>query len=272
MSDNPFDAGDAPQLFDDRSVDLGQALTGGTGMAIRHAPSFLGSSLILFAAYVASICTCVGILGTAPFLMWGLYAFLLTAADDAPRLDALWSGLEQPGRTFLSGWGMILCLMVVLAPTIGASSAISVAAEQGMVSQTVAAWFPSVVGLVWGLMIAPLTYAPLLWVDGRASVLSAFTMALDAFKGSWGALAAISLLTQVLMLPTTLAGVWVQTLDLESMAPDEVLDLLAPMLGGGLVLYGWLFVAGIVGQCWMAHAYRQVVPRTEGTDGGSSAL
>lgn len=265
MTDNPFEATEAHTPFDGRSVDLGTVFTEGTSMAVRHVLQFLLAGFVLFAAYLVSICTCVGWIITLPYMVWGTYAFLLTVADGEARIDALWSGLEDPGRVFLSGWGLIFCLVVIVSPTIGTAVATEFAVQEGMLPAWSSSVVPLVAGAAWGALIAPLTYAPLLWADGRAGVIASFTMAIDAFKGSWLQVALISVVLQLGMAPSSLASAWLQSKQLEMLTagPDEIWSVLAPLLSVVAFIYLVMFVMGVLGQCWMANAYRQVVPRAQ---------
>jgi hypothetical protein len=266
MSDNPFDAGASePSPFDGRTVDLGAVLSVGSLRALTNVHRFLGAGVVLFVAYIVSLCTCVGIFFTAPFLLFGSYAFLLSVADDEPRISAVWSGLDRdPGSIFLSGWGIVLLLALVISPTLAASFAVEMAVQEGAMPAWATQAVASGVGAIWGCLIAPLTYAPMFWADGRTGTLSSFGTAIEAFRGSWLQVAAINLLTQVLNAPGSLVAVWMQSKQeevLRSPGSEEAVDTAITMLAAAGGVYLLLFVAGTLGGCWMATAYRQVVPR-----------
>jgi len=264
MASNPFDAGAGPASEDYPTVSLGTVLTSGSAVALRHMPHFLGASLMLFLAYIVSLMMlCIGILFTAPLMMWGMYRFILSVADGEADFAELWSAADDPGRIFLQGWGLILLLMVVMSPAMAAAVAGQLAAEQDVVPPWLGAAAPSVVGGVWAAIVAPLMYTPLVWADTAASPTEALRRSLDGMKGSWGAVAALAVITQVLMLPNTVFGVYIEerTAALEAAPPEVVLGLAGEVMAATAGLYLVLFVVGWLSTMWSATAYRQVFPR-----------
>jgi len=263
---NPFEASQADVHDPAPRVRLGEVLTDGTVRAVRHLPHFFAAALVLMAGYLVSLLAlCVGLLFTLPHLLYGLYRFTLSVADGRPTMSKLWSGQRDPVGIFLSGWGVFLLLAVVMSPSVMASVAGQLAAEREMIPAWAGTVAPALMGALWAGMVAPLLYAPYVWADRDASPVEAFGLALDAMKASWGSLAVIAVLTQVVLLPNAFFSIYLeqQQAVLLTATPDEAMGLLTEMFGAIAVLYSLLFVGGTVSSMWTAVAYRQVFPAAQ---------
>ena len=263
-TDNPFASGAEPpslSLAGGRRVDLMVALRDGTGHALRHPLALFGAAVLAFVVYLVSVCTCVGWVATAPFLLRGLNRFMLSVVDGQPDFGAFTEGVNgDPLRVFLNGWGVLLVLFLLILPSMGLSFALEYAKGAGLIGPWVALGLGNVVGLAWGAVIVPLSYASYLWADRDLGVMDAYKEAFEAFRPSWLPLIGLLVAMQLVMLPPTLLGPYIQGLVETVQAHPEALDALAPMFGATALMYLWFGAALMLSMCWTITAYRQVIP------------
>jgi len=269
-TNNPFAAGQeasipgGPTLGDGRRVDLVAAVRDGTMTALRNVLPIGGGLFLVVLVYLASVCTCIGWMVSGPFMLHGMNRFMLSVVDGKPDFGAFTDGVTGPDpmRVFLHGWGVILLLMLLLVPSISVSIVVELAQEQGMVSSALGLTLSTVAGLLWAVVIAPLTYASYAWADRDLGALEAYTAAFAAFRPSWGALAALAVGLQVAFLPGVVIGPYMeaQSQAMATLPPDQALSGLGALFGLLGLLYGYMAVMGGVTMCWTLTAYRQVVP------------
>lgn len=265
--DNPFAAGadrmatpsGGPLPVGGR-VDLVAALRDGTMHALRNILPLTGGFLVAFTVYLVSVCTCVGWIVAAPFLLRGMNRFMLSIVDGKPDFGVFSEGLSPaPTEVFLRGWGILLILFVLILPSMGVAIAVQVAQDSGQVSAAVGLVVSNVASLLWGAAIAPLTYASYVWADRSLGVIASYKGAFETFRPSWPALVGLLAATQVVLLPSSLLGPYVQELATAApLAPSP--EGLSAMIALTLLMYAGLAAGLGVSMCWAATAYRQVVP------------
>ena len=242
-------------------VDLAAVFVDGTSMAFRNVLPIAGGLFIIGMAYIVSVCTFVGGLATAPFLLYGANRFMLSVVDGGPDFGALSSGVTgpEPKRVFLHGWGVILLLVVMMLPLYGVAMAVQVARKLGLLEPLVGFTLTILMDLVWSAVVAPLTYASYVWADRGLGPMASYSAAFTAFRPSWGALAALLVVMQAAMFPGKILWLFIQEQSemMASASPDQALGMKLWLM---LAFYLYLAVIGGISMCWMMVAYRQVVP------------
>jgi hypothetical protein len=272
MNDNPYAPGAADPFSDGPNppftgkVDLVAAIRDGTLHAIRGGPYILGGLFLTFVLYLVSVCTCVGWIGLAPFMLHGLNRFMLSVVDNRPDFGSFTDGFQnKPGSVFLSGWGVLLLLVLILSPSMGVAFAVQFATQSGKVSATAGTVITLISGLGWSAAIAPLLYGTYVWADRGLGTIESFTTSFEAFRPSWLQLIGLQVLSQVLFAPMSFLGPYLeaQGAAMESLPPEEALSGLGGLLGTVGVLYGFMALLTAVTMCWTLTAYRQVFAAPE---------
>ena len=144
-----------------------------------------GAGVGLLLIYLASVCTCVGWVVGLPVLMFGMETVALRLIEGRATPNDCFAGTQDLGRVVVTGWGLFLCLTVIMLPALAVVVPLHVSAGQGMAQPGIALLVSTLVSLLWGLAIAPVMMAPWLWVDRSLGPVDAVKVAFESFRPHW---------------------------------------------------------------------------------------
>jgi hypothetical protein len=249
--------GSEPQTM---GLDLGQVVMDALSAVARNLLPLLGAGLLVIFTYFLSIVTCVGWIFLLPVLLWGVYRFTVQMVDGRASVSVFWDDLPPFGEMFLRMWGVMLLMLVIMAPILVVGVASSLLAEQiGLIARTALTF---VATTLYSLVLVRVQLAPLLVVDRRMRVFEAFGEAWQATGPRWGPLVVLQLLVALLGAPAQVVTVGMQMLQEQSGTdPQAALEVLPAILGLYLALIVLSAVAGVVGMALYGVVYRRLFPK-----------
>lgn len=258
---DPFQAPGAEATNPVGTLDLGRAVVDGGQAVLSNLGSTLGALVLGVVLYYASICTCVGWIGVAPLLLWGMYRFVLDAVDGPATVGALFSGTRRFGDVFLRMWGLILVWLLLFSPVVVAVSAWLVpkllsGQAPDPIEQSLVIGVPST---LYGLLVARFLVAPFLMVDRDLPLGEAFAATWELTRGHGLKLAGLQLLLALLNAPAQVLSVGAQIYGQDAPPdPFEALDRLSVVMALNVGVIGISLLAGMFGLAFFAAAYRQL--------------
>lgn len=259
---DPFQAPGSEPSNPVGTLDLGRAVVDGGQAILTNLGPTVATIIVGVLLYYASICTCVGWIGVAPLLLWGVYRFVLDAVDGRrASVGALFSGMQNFGAAFLRMWGLMLIWILLFSPVVAVVMAYLLpkllAGEQpDPIEQSLVIGIPST---LYGLAVARFLIAPFLIVDRDLPVGEAFSETWALTRGHGLKLAGLQLLLALLNAPAQVLSVGAQIYGNDLPAdPARALDQLTVVLGLNLAVIAISMMAGIFSLAFFAAAYRQL--------------
>ena len=270
---DPFEAPQTalPAVDADR-FDIAGAMWGGLAALWRNLGATVVVLVLGMAAYLLSVCTLVGWIVILPALAWGIYAFILEAADGTAAVRTIYPAEGQfwhvVGQMWLLGVVFVVpvAILGMVPPFVwnyvrhGQLIVVGQPVENAIVS--------TVSSLVWAPLWCRFWFAPYAMVDRDHGALEALGLSWRLSRPVWLPLVGLWLATVILTSPFSVGLIglqWLQDPANRSVLPppaDAWWVLQAAMWS--TVLGSTLFAMGT--QMMIATAYRQVT-RSSPTDG-----
>lgn len=256
---SPADGGEALG-----GISLTDALATGASAMLRNLISLIGTSLVLFLAYMASCCTLVGWIAVVPWLAMGYFQWALDAVDGKASLFTCFRRVaDDPVTMLLRAWGIGLMMLVVGLPAgvIGASLGVLTlnATPEEAAAYALGLQIPTI---VYYALIARFNLAMFYVAERRTPAVEAMTGSWKDTAGSWIPLAVIVVLMQAMLTPGNVAiqyaSKWMEQGALGN--PDELLAMMGPMYGGLMLVSAFNALVGAYVFLVYAAAYRQLYP------------